>query len=226
MKCVIYTRFSPRKNAEESESCDVQRDYCLKRAAELGYEVKGVFDDPDVSGADEFRAQLWAAIESLEKGDVLLVYKRDRLARNLYLSVQIDRAVTRRGATIEAVTGDIAGNSDEIVMVRQMLAVIAEYERKMISSRTHHAMMYHIRNGRRMGAECPYGWSPDPVDPKLMVPNFAERELVEQIKCWHECGEAWNAITTKLNRSYAHMARHGKWNVKTVRKLGMNTVNW
>ena len=218
-QAVIYTRFSPRRNAEESESCEVQRNYCQQYAAVNGLAVAAVFDDPDVSGADEFREKLWQAIEALPKGGVLLVYKRDRLARNVYLSEQINRAVTKKGATIEAVTGDVKGDSAETVMIRQVLAAIAEYERKMIASRTRHAMRFHMANGRRMGAECPYGWMPDPDDAKRMVSNPTERGVIDLIHSLHREGVAYNAITTRLNREFPSLARHGRWNTKTVRKI-------
>ena len=57
-QAIIYTRFSPRANADKCESCEVQRDYCEKYAAAHGMEVMACFDDPDVSGADEFREKL------------------------------------------------------------------------------------------------------------------------------------------------------------------------
>ena len=218
-KAVIYTRFSPRRKAEESESCEVQRDYCEKHAAHNGMEIAAVFDDPDVSGADEFREKLWQAIEALPKGGVLLVYKRDRLARNVYLSEQINRAVERKGATIEAVTGDIQGNSAETVMIRQVLAAIAEYERKMIASRTKHAMRFHMANGRRMGSVCPYGWMPDPADPKRMLPCKREHEVIDEILAKRREGMAYYAIMRWLNEERRDLARHGAWNCKTVRKL-------
>lgn len=218
-KAIIYTRFSPRRNADESESCEVQRSYCERYAAQNGMEVAAVYDDPDVSGADEFREKLWQAIEALPKGGVLLVYKRDRLARNVYLSEQINRAVERKGATIEAVTGDVKGDSAETTMIRQVLAAIAEYERKMIAARTRHAMRFHMANGRRMGAECPYGWMPDPADSARMLPNHAEREMIDLIQSLRREGVAYNAITTRLNHDHADLARHGKWNTKTIRKI-------
>ena len=218
-QAIIYTRFSPRANADKCESCEVQRDYCEKYAAQHGMSVAACFDDPDVSGADEFREKLWQAIESLPKGGVLLVYKRDRLARNVYLSEQINRAVMKRGATVEAVTGDVQGDSDEAVMIRQILSVIAEYERKMIASRTRHAMRFHQAQGRRMGSECPYGWMPDPTDAKRMLPCQRELAVVEEIRAKHAEGMAYHAIMTWLNKERRELARHGAWNAKTVRKL-------
>ena len=218
-QAIIYTRFSPRANADKCESCEVQRDYCEKYAAQHGMSVAACFDDPDVSGADEFREKLWQAIESLPKGGVLLVYKRDRLARNVYLSEQINRAVMKRGATVEAVTGDVQGDSDEAVMIRQILSVIAEYERKMIASRTRHAMRFHQAQGRRMGSECPYGWMPDPTDAKRMLPCQRELAVVEEIRAKHAEGMAYHAIMTWLNKERRELARHGAWNAKTVRKI-------
>ena len=158
MNAIIYTRFSPRKNANESESCEVQLAYCEQYCSQHGYTIGQIFHDPDVSGADEYREKLWLAINTLKKGDVLIVYKRDRLARNLFLSEQINRTVVQRGATIEAVSGDIPGNTPETQLIRQILASIAEYERRLIGIRTSHAMRYHQSKGRRMGVACPYGW--------------------------------------------------------------------
>lgn len=222
-QAIIYTRFSPRANADKCESCEVQRDYCERYARERGYEIAACFDDPDVSGADEYREKLWQAIEALPKGGVLVVYKRDRLARNVYLSEQINRAVEKKGATIEAVTGDVQGNSAETVMIRQVLAAIAEYERKMIASRTRHAMRFHQSQGRRMGSECPYGWEPDPADAKRMLPCRRELEVVEEIRAKHAEGMAYHAIMTWLNKERRELARHGAWNAKTVRKICLAT---
>lgn len=218
-KAVVYTRFSPRRKAEESESCEVQRDYCEKYAAANGMEIAAVFDDPDVSGADEFREKLWQSIEALEKGGVLLVYKRDRLARNVYLSEQINRAVERKGATIEAVTGDVKGESAEVKMIRQVLAAIAEYERKMIASRTKHAMRWHMAQGKRMGRECPYGWMPDPADAARMVPCQRELDVIDEIREMSRNGTNPHAISVWLNANRAEYSRHGRWNPNMVRKI-------
>lgn len=221
--CIVYTRFSPRRNADESESCEVQRAYCERYAADHGLRITREIDDPDVSGADEYRENLWLAIEELPRGGVLLVYKRDRLARNVYLSEQINRAVERKGATIEAVTGDVKGDSDEARMIRQVLAAIAEYERKMIASRTRHAMRYHLAHGRIMGGEPPYGYSRDPNDPKMMVPNKAEQEIVDLIRKWRGEGSGFRTIAARLDRDYPGSARHAKWNGKVVKKIAERT---
>ena len=219
-KAIIYTRFSPRRNAAESESCEVQRDLCRKYADGNGLVVMECFDDPDVSGADEFRAKLWQAIEALPRDGVLLVYKRDRLARNVYLSEQINRAVKAKGAVIQAVSGDVAGDSAEHVMIRQIVAAMAEYERKLIAQRTSHAMRRHQNEGRRMGRFPPYGWEIDESDGTRMVPCLREREALKRLYEMSDEGLDALAIAQRMNAELPGLSRGSrKWTTKAVKAI-------
>ena len=160
MRVIIYTRFSPQRNGSDSESNEVQAAYCEEHAAKGGHEVVAIFREAETSGGGEGadRPKLWEAIDRLGRGDILLVWRRDRLARNVYLSECINRAVEACGAKIEAVTGDIDGDGPEQKMVRQILASIAEYERKITALRTKFAMMHHQRKGKPMGSVPPFGY--------------------------------------------------------------------
>jgi len=218
---IIYTRFSPRRNSKDCESCEMQSAVCEQYAASKGYEVVAIFNDPDVSGSDEFREKLWQAISALSRGGVLLVHKRDRLARNVFLSEQLNRAVAAKGAEIEAVSGDIAGTGIEAVLVRQILSSLHEYERKVIGLRTRFSMLQHQKNGRRMSARgaCPYGWKPDPDDAERMLPCEQELSVIAEMVALHSVGKNFNQILHWLNENRREVARTGTWNYKCVRKL-------
>ena len=182
MKAIIYTRFSPQRNGSESASCEVQEAYCEELAAKKEWKVDGIFEDREKSGGDEARPGLWAAIDKLETDDVLLVLKLDRLARNLYLMERIRLSVAKRGARIVAVQGDIEGDTAESVMVRQILAAVAEYERKLIVQRTRAAMLHHQRSGRSMSSKPPYGYS---IDGDRLVEVEVEQGAIQYIrKLW------------------------------------------
>jgi len=217
-RAIIYTRFSPRRDAEKCESCETQLAYCEQLAAKKKLSVGGVYHDKDVSGADEYREKLWQAIEALHKGDVLVVYKRDRLARNVYLSEQINRAVEKHGGSIEAVSGDVEGNGPEHTMIRQVLASIAEYERKMIGQRTRHFMRMHQANGRLMSRYAPYGWTLA-ADGAKMQPNERELAAITRICTLRAAGESFGEIVKTLQAEMPDAARAGKWNTKTVWKI-------
>ncbi len=216
--CVIYTRFSPRRNAAECESCQLQEQHCQEYARAHGWTVRASFDDEDASGKDEYRQKLWDAVDALRRGDVLLVAKRDRLARNVYLSEQINRAVTKRGGRIVAVSGDVEGDGPEIQMIRQVLAAIAEYERKLIASRTSHAMKAYMKQGRRMGGKVPVGWKVNPSDPGRMVEVPEEREAINVIGKLAIAGASIRAILKTLNLQYPRPSGE-PWSYSTVQRL-------
>jgi DNA invertase Pin-like site-specific DNA recombinase len=220
MNCIIYTRFSDRRNAEDCESLEVQSAYCEQHAHKKGYAVAHTFSDAAMSGKDEDRPGMWAAIEHLDKGDVLLVYKLDRLARNVYLMELVRRAVATAGARIEAVQGDVEGEGPEQVLIRQMLASIAEYERKITALRTKWAMLHHQKSGRRMGRYAPYGWEIDPDDPRNMLPVEKEQSAIAVVYQLADAGRTTNQIHLEMNKNmrYAARAKSG-WNYKTISKI-------
>jgi DNA invertase Pin-like site-specific DNA recombinase len=220
-RAIIYTRFSPRKDADTSESCETQQAYCEAHAEKMDYTVAAVFEDRAMSGSDADRPGLASAVAALKRGDVLLVYKRDRIARDVLLAELTLRQATAAGATIEAVTGDIAGDASDptIAFVRQIMNAVAELERKQIADRTSAAMLHHQRNGRRMGRFAPYGWQVDPADGSRLVPLESELGALARIKELAGGGDSAYAIARKLQAEMPGAARCGHWNVRTVRKI-------
>lgn len=218
MNCIIYTRYSPRPDAADSHSCEWQRAECEQFAYKKKWNIVATLDDPDRSGADCYREVLWSAIKRLKKGETLLVWKWDRLARDLMLSLQIERAVQKRGATVTAVEGDIPGNAPQAVAMRQIMMAIAELERKMISERTSAAMRAHQRAGRRMSARIPYGYMADPKDEHRVVENPDEIPTLNEIWERHKKGESNNAIAHALDPA---KSRCGKWHTGVVRRIVM-----
>ena len=215
-RAIVYTRWSPRPDAADCTSSAFQLGECREYADAHGWTVARTFDDPDRSGKDEYREVLWSAIDALKKGDVLLVYKRDRLARNVYLAEQINRAVEKKGGRIVAVSGDVEGDTPEARMVRQIIASVAEYERKLIAARVSAAMRHYQADGRRMGGTIPYGYSIDPDDPSRIVPNAAEQDTIAKIKEMAEWGRNMNEIARRLP---PETARTGRWHPEKVRRI-------
>jgi site-specific DNA recombinase len=200
-KGIIYARFSPRRNEENCESIEAQLDFCRKWCAENNVEIKGEYSDRALSGGDEDRPELWAAIAALGRGDVLVVYRLDRLARSVYLSDIIERAVHKRKATFLSVSGEGTwGDSHEDWLIRKILQTLAEYERKVIGARTKAAMLRHQANGRLMGSIPPYGFKIDPDNPKRIVKDPYERLIINQIKRFHTEGYSVRKIAVELTK--------------------------
>lgn len=167
------------------------------------------------------RPGLEAAIGALHRGDVLLVYRRDRLARSVLLAELIARQVTAAKARIVAVEGDVAGETDspEAVFVRQIMSAVAELERKMIGARTSRAMRVHQRNGRSMSRFPPYGFRFDPAEPGMLLPDVREQLGVSLIQKFASEGLTPWQTARQLTLKHPDLARGKAWTSTTVAKV-------
>jgi DNA invertase Pin-like site-specific DNA recombinase len=217
-RAVIYTRFSPRRNADDSESIETQLDLCRAYCRRNGLIAGPTFEDRAMSGSEEDRPGLWAAVNALKRGDVLLAYKHDRLARDVYLAELIQREADKRGATIVAVEGGANGASPEQRMIRQVLQAFAEYERKVIAARTRAAMLRHQASGRRMSAQPPYGWKVDPEDDSRLAKDQDEQAVIRRIVKLHAEGFGLREIARELDDE-GIPARAGTWYHATIRTI-------
>ncbi|HRR83150.1 MAG TPA: recombinase family protein [Planctomycetota bacterium] len=225
MSAIIYTRFSPRRNEEGCESCETQLDVCRAWCDRSGIEVKATFEDRALSGADAERPGLWQAIDSLGRGDVLVVYRLDRLARNVYLSHVVEQAVAKRGASVRSASGEGTWNdAPEDRLIRNVLRALAEYEREVIAARTRVAMRRHQASGRRMSCHCPYGWRPDPHDPKRMVPDEAEQAGLDAIRRLSLTGATGREVVRELRRAGV-VCRGERWHPATVQRI-LRRMGW
>ena len=168
MKCIIYTRFSPRPEETKRESIETQLDLCRKWSATHGHEVVGMFEDRALSGDDIERPGLWAALDALRRGYALVVWKFDRLARNAFMSYDIERTVIKKRGSIISAAGE--GTMEQHMSPEErlrlgVLRLFAEYEKACTAARTRAAMRWHQAHGRRMSANLPYGWMEDSASP-------------------------------------------------------------
>src|SRR5579863_4277630 len=97
---IIYRRVSTDEQAKSGLGVDAQLAICQQGAARLGLRVTSVCTDEGLSGslAPQERPGLLDAIGKLRRGDVLLVSKRDRLARDGDQVVFAEFAIRQRGA--------------------------------------------------------------------------------------------------------------------------------
>ncbi len=217
---IIYTRYSPRRDEETSESCETQEDLCRDYAQRHDLDIRRVYADRALSGADADRPGLWAAVADLRRGDALLVYRLDRLARDVLLSLTIDQQVSKKGARIVSASGEGNGPTDEAWLVRAIQQVLAEYERRQIRRRTSEAMLRHQRQGRRMGSIPPFGYKEDPEDDALLVQDDREQAIIEQMRTLREDdGMSYREIARTLTEAGLSPRQAEKWSHVTIRAI-------
>lgn len=194
MRAIIYIRVSTE---DQNLGPKAQQDTCENFCAREGIEVAGIFVDHGVSGgtALEKRDGLLDAINALEKGDVLVVAKRDRLARDVLISCMIEHTVAGKGASILSSDGIGRGDGPEAVMMRQILDVFAEYERSMIKMRTRAALRQLKKSGKRTGM-VPFGFKVDENNNLIECPD--EQLVISAVLDLKANGLSLRAIARKL----------------------------
>jgi len=215
-----YLRVSTDQQADSGLGLDAQRSAIESACARLGLALADVFTDAGLSGAldMENRPALFAAVQALKRGDVLLVAKRDRIGRDLIGVATIERMIMRKGARIISAAGEGTEGTDAGAMLqRQILDVFAEYERRLIGQRTKAALKAKRERGERAG-NLPFGYELGPDGQKL-EPCAAEQSVLSLLAELREAGYSLREIAAELNRQGFTTRRGSAWRHQYVAAL-------
>jgi DNA invertase Pin-like site-specific DNA recombinase len=100
-----------------------------------GYGCTKIFID-EASGTDRERPQLAACLNFLRRGDILVFWKLDRLARSTVHLGQIAEACRTKGVDLKCITQPIDTTTPTGKLMFHILACFAEFERDIIVERT------------------------------------------------------------------------------------------
>lgn len=106
------------------------------------------------SGKKDDRPHLAACVKALREGDTLVVWKLDRLGRDLRHLVNIVHDLTQRGIGLKVLTGEgsaIDTTTASGKLVFGIFAALAEFERELIRERTLAGLAAARARGRRGG---------------------------------------------------------------------------
>lgn len=148
-----YARIS---KADGSQSLDLQHDALIA----AGVDPDRIFEDR-ASGKREDRPGLAACLKSLRRGDILVVWKLDRLGRDLAHLVATVRSLEERGTGFRVLTGqgaEIDTSTPSGRLIFGIFASLAEFERDLIRERVNAGLAAARARGRRGGA--PYKMTP------------------------------------------------------------------
>ena len=141
-----YMRVS---KADGSQAFDLQRDALLT----AGVESSRLYQD-HASGKKDDRPGLEACLKSMREGDTLIVWKLDRLGRNLRHLVNTIYELMERNNGLRVLTGQGA-NIDTTTasgrLVFGIFAALAEFERELIRERTIAGLSSARARGRNGG---------------------------------------------------------------------------
>jgi DNA invertase Pin-like site-specific DNA recombinase len=173
-----YMRVS---SADERQSVDLQRDALIG----TGVDERHLHQDR-ASGARDDRPGLKACLADLRPGDVLVVWKLDRLGRSLSHLIRIIEEIKAKGAAFRSLTEQMDTTTPHGEFLFNIFGSLAQYERALIKERVMAGLAAARRRGRK-------GGRPPALDP----------EKVEQIIAALEGGTSKASVcrTFKVPRS-------------------------
>jgi DNA invertase Pin-like site-specific DNA recombinase len=116
------------------------QDTALQLDALKNVGVKIIYQEKASGASRAGRPELARCLASMGKGDTLVVYKIDRIARSLFDLLDILGQLDRVGATIKSVTEPLDTTNSMGVFVIQILGAVAQLERSMILERSRAGM--------------------------------------------------------------------------------------
>ena len=106
-----------------------------------------------ISGGRWDRPELHRLLDRLQPGDVLTVWKLNRLSRSLKDLLLILDKIDKAGAGFRSLTENIDSTTASGRMMMQMLGAFAEFERAMVRERTQAGLRSARAQGRHSGRQ-------------------------------------------------------------------------
>jgi len=140
MAMIGYARTSTK-----DQNPDLQRT-ALERAG-----VQRIYEDLGVSGTLASRPEFGRAIDRLEAGDTLVVWKFDRIGRNTKNVLEVVELVSARGANFRSLTEQIDTSGPMGRAMLTIMAAFAQLERDTMLERTRAGLAAAKARGRSGG---------------------------------------------------------------------------
>lgn len=220
MKVVGYIRVSTDRQVESGLGLEAQIKAIEGYAEKNGYKVSEFHQDGTCGAAPlEDRHSLMEALNSLRKGDILLVAKRDRLARGDTMSL-IQMMVNKKKAKILSAAGEgTEGDQDDPIsyMMRGMTDLFAGFERLLIKSRTKAALSAKKAKGERVG-HIPFGYQLA-NDGIHLETSELEQSILMQMRELRQNGLSIRDIASEMNERGAFNRGEANWNNASVHRI-------
>lgn len=224
-KSVAYCRTST-ENQREEKTIELQVESLTKYAEKSDIEIVEWFKDDGVSGGLESRPELIRMMKYLEDNsdvETILIYKLDRLARDLYIQEGLIKEFTKLNKQVVSTLEPDLGNNDPFRKAfRQMLGIFAEFEKAMITLRMKNGKHSAVAKGKWHGG-CVYGYNNNKNGD--LVINSHESDIVKRIfymrKRQHK---GLTEISNILNEEKIQTKLRKKWYASTIKAIITNPI--
>lgn len=215
-QAIAYIRVSTHEQATEGVSLEAQQAQITAWCERNGYQLAEVCVDAGISGSRmDNRPALNQALAAIKPGNALVFYSLSRLGRST-------RDILAISDQLQACKADMVSLSEQFdtttaagKLMFGMLALLAEFERGLVSERTKMALAQKKATGE-VYSPIPYGYRE--IEGRL-VEVSKEAGVVADILRKRDQGRSYDAIASELNANGIPSKRGGNWYASTVHYL-------
>jgi len=213
-RIAIYTRVSTEDQAKEGFSLDAQleklRSYCKAR----DWIIAGEYIDDGYSGRNVKRPAYYKMMDELDKWDILLVIKMDRIHRNSKNFMLMMEDLKKDGKEFVSMTESLDTSTAMGRFVMDIIQRIAQLESEQIGERVYIGMEQKAKtNGGILGFNIPYGYFYE--NGKLIIKDD-EACQVKNIFNLYLDGYSMKKISELLNEKKIPTKQNKNWGSQTI----------
>ena len=232
----IYARKSRITNKGDSIGVQFKQsaDYAINQLSlPEDYEFAR-YEDKGLSGYYSDRPDFQRLLRDIEMGKIKAVacYKLDRISRKTSDLMRLLEYFERHDVTLLVCSNNINTQISTSKIIIQVLAIIAEFERDILTERIQDNLMELAKDGRWLGGKTPTGFSSQRVTTgsgknksaiSFLVPVQEEKEIVLEI--YSTFWETRSLLQTANIISEKHETKHGaKFTTSTIRLILRNPI--
>lgn len=225
IKVAIYARVSTAEQAEEGYSIDAQIELIKSRCTLEGKTVVAVYADRGISGKSiTKRYELQKLLEDSKQNvfDEVIVWKTNRLARNMLDLLQIVRTLEENNVTFKSMTEPYDTSTPTGKLMMNMLGSISEFERTTILENLKMGMNARAKKGYKNGGKLlGYRSVGTGKDSKLEV-VWEEAEIVRKIFSMYVEGKGYKAIANQLNKQGYRTVKDNMFSITSISEIISN----
>ena len=220
-----------RQSVERPDSVSLETQEALCRS-ELPPDIPvTVYSDRGYSGKDTGRPALQSLMQAVRADEIgtVLVYKLDRISRNLADFTQLLRAFEAHRVEFRSHTERFETASPLGQAMQSLLMVFAQLERETISGRVRDAAFARAKQGFDTGGPPPAGFRRIPVTiggthTQMLAPDETAPLVAEGFSVYLAAEGSLTAVSRRWNDAGFHTRRGGAWLPHTVCRVLRNPV--
>jgi site-specific DNA recombinase len=224
-QAVAYCRVSTHNQKVEG-TIGLQENAIIEYCQNNNFTLVKSFNDNGVSGGLENRSalsELFSYLEQNKEIKTVIIWKLDRLARNLYLQEHLIRKLEELKVTLVSAKEPNLDSTDPMRKAfRQFMGIVSELEKSFITMRLTAGRINKAKMGQYSGGRPAYGYS---VKNGKVLINHKQADIVKTIyKMKRYNRMSYWQIAEKLNDRQIKSANGGNWFAGTVRYLLKNPL--